>query len=194
MEGWQSKVELKSCVIEKTQYVACAEINACLTIADCDIDCSSELLRNALHVEGKIKFVRNHLSDSTPRVIATDSMSNPPKHDVDDVVFTKYEFDEGPRYSDKEMSEFTKSAKQKLLLLGPEALWLDSNDKYKRCNKCYKMEGVSSLGPDLTEKFRYCSGCRAVAYCSKECQKAHWPDHRLTCRDQRVTAKTPSIE
>ncbi|CAI5520108.1 unnamed protein product [Closterium sp. Naga37s-1] len=30
-------------------------------------------------------------------------------------------------------------------------------------------------------KLRRCSGCGKVAYCSRECQKAHWPSHRLTC-------------
>ncbi|CAI5504601.1 unnamed protein product [Closterium sp. Naga37s-1] len=30
-------------------------------------------------------------------------------------------------------------------------------------------------------KLRNCSGCGKVAYCSRECQKAHWPSHKLTC-------------
>ncbi|CAI5528841.1 unnamed protein product [Closterium sp. Naga37s-1] len=30
-------------------------------------------------------------------------------------------------------------------------------------------------------KLRSCSGCGKVAYCSRECQKAHWPSHKLTC-------------
>ncbi|CAI5505522.1 unnamed protein product [Closterium sp. Naga37s-1] len=30
-------------------------------------------------------------------------------------------------------------------------------------------------------KLRRCSGCGKVAYCSRECQKAHWPSHKLTC-------------
>ncbi|CAI7856482.1 unnamed protein product [Closterium sp. NIES-53] len=30
-------------------------------------------------------------------------------------------------------------------------------------------------------KFKNCSGCGKVAYCSRECQKAHWPSHKLTC-------------
>ena len=27
-----------------------------------------------------------------------------------------------------------------------------------------------------------CSACRSVSYCSKECQKAHWKEHKQTCR------------
>ncbi|CAI7799499.1 unnamed protein product, partial [Closterium sp. NIES-53] len=30
-------------------------------------------------------------------------------------------------------------------------------------------------------KLKNCSGCGKVAYCSRECQKAHWPSHKLTC-------------
>ncbi|CAI5528787.1 unnamed protein product [Closterium sp. Naga37s-1] len=30
-------------------------------------------------------------------------------------------------------------------------------------------------------KLKNCSGCGKVAYCSRECQKAHWPFHKLTC-------------
>ncbi|CAI5522993.1 unnamed protein product [Closterium sp. Naga37s-1] len=30
-------------------------------------------------------------------------------------------------------------------------------------------------------KLKSCGGCGKVAYCSRECQKAHWPSHKLTC-------------
>ncbi|CAI5957253.1 unnamed protein product [Closterium sp. NIES-64] len=30
-------------------------------------------------------------------------------------------------------------------------------------------------------KLRSCSGCGKVVYCSRECQKAHWFSHKLTC-------------
>ena len=31
-------------------------------------------------------------------------------------------------------------------------------------------------------KFKKCSGCLAVIYCSKECQLAHYPVHKKVCR------------
>ena len=32
-------------------------------------------------------------------------------------------------------------------------------------------------------KFKLCSRCRAVIYCSKECQTAHYPEHKRLCRE-----------
>ena len=33
-------------------------------------------------------------------------------------------------------------------------------------------------------KLKKCSGCHTVRYCGADCQRAHWPDHRRTCRKQ----------
>lgn len=42
----------------------------------------------------------------------------------------------------------------------------------RTCAKCELVDDVSSL----------CGGCKLVFYCSKECQKAHWPKHKHACR------------
>ena len=31
-------------------------------------------------------------------------------------------------------------------------------------------------------KFKQCSRCKAVIYCSRECQTAHYPEHKTPCR------------
>ena len=41
------------------------------------------------------------------------------------------------------------------------------------CKFCAKKEGVTP--------FKQCSGCKAVRYCSRECQQKCWRDHRILC-------------
>ncbi|CAI5486427.1 unnamed protein product [Closterium sp. Naga37s-1] len=54
---------------------------------------------------------------------------------------------------------------------GPDAC------RESRCGAagCGRVEGGGGV------KLRSCGGCGKVAYCSRECQKAHWPSHKLTC-------------
>ncbi|KAK6969321.1 hypothetical protein R3P38DRAFT_3146315 [Favolaschia claudopus] len=39
------------------------------------------------------------------------------------------------------------------------------------CAKCYRLQ----------EKLSRCARCKTVSYCSKECQKADWPLHKVAC-------------
>ncbi|CAI5960649.1 unnamed protein product [Closterium sp. NIES-65] len=39
-------------------------------------------------------------------------------------------------------------------------------------------------------KLRNCSGCGKVVYCGRECQKAYWPSHKLTCPGRRNSKKS----
>jgi hypothetical protein len=31
-------------------------------------------------------------------------------------------------------------------------------------------------------KVRKCSGCQQVAYCNRDCQTAHWKEHKKACK------------
>ncbi|KAJ7444042.1 hypothetical protein FB451DRAFT_1295019 [Mycena latifolia] len=44
------------------------------------------------------------------------------------------------------------------------------------CTKCFKNDGDE---PGL--KLSRCAKCKEVWYCSKECQAAHWPQHKKAC-------------
>ncbi|KAJ6457741.1 hypothetical protein C8R45DRAFT_1032927 [Mycena sanguinolenta] len=39
---------------------------------------------------------------------------------------------------------------------------------------------------DAGRALRRCSKCRLVSYCSRECQKKHWPEHKLECGQDDV--------
>lgn len=51
-------------------------------------------------------------------------------------------------------------------------------DGYKQCKKCNKMEQTLEFQGSLQK----CSRCRAAWYCSKECQRADWKDHKPFCK------------
>jgi len=56
------------------------------------------------------------------------------------------------------------------------------------CNACRQCSSElarrgGSASPLLLAR---CSGCRAVYYCSKRCQKTDWPQHKQLCRQVRL--------
>ncbi|KAJ7213453.1 hypothetical protein GGX14DRAFT_445168 [Mycena pura] len=52
------------------------------------------------------------------------------------------------------------------------------------CSHCHKMNS-SSEEPGL----RKCSGCRRLAYCNNECQKADWRHHKAFCQTIQLVEK-----
>ncbi|KAJ7230115.1 hypothetical protein GGX14DRAFT_409997 [Mycena pura] len=46
------------------------------------------------------------------------------------------------------------------------------------CTKCFKTDLDH---PEL--ELRRCGKCKGVWYCSKECQTAHWPQHKKSCKE-----------
>lgn len=47
--------------------------------------------------------------------------------------------------------------------------------------KCYN-NTCNNFEESHGTRFKSCSGCRAACYCSAECQKAHWKEHKLLCK------------
>ena len=118
VEGLHSKADLKTSEVANLPCVAQVERCARLAVENCNIDCSSQLVKIVFHPEGMIKLVKNRLSASTPRIIAIDSTSEKPEHDVEDLVF-----------------EQTKN--KQLICLN---LLFNGNIKFKRCMRCGRRE------------------------------------------------------
>ncbi|KAH9937669.1 uncharacterized protein B0H18DRAFT_971679 [Fomitopsis serialis] len=52
------------------------------------------------------------------------------------------------------------------------------------CSKCRRMLSKESI--------KMCSGCKTMGYCSKECQRADWKDHKPNCRGAQTGVPAPS--
>lgn len=53
-------------------------------------------------------------------------------------------------------------------------------DLYSNNNVEGLVEGFK-CGRCTKEAFKRCSKCKSIWYCSRECQVAHWPEHKATC-------------
>ena len=58
-----------------------------------------------------------------------------------------------------------------------------------RCLMCKKKSSADSLNPVVT--LQKCSACLLVSYCSLECQKKHWPQHKICCQQYRRDSSCP---
>lgn len=54
-------------------------------------------------------------------------------------------------------------------------------NKIKSCYNCFTKEG----------KLRKCSGCKVVDYCSVDCQRIHWSQHKNSCKELAVKHTQP---
>lgn len=56
------------------------------------------------------------------------------------------------------------------------------NDKLRVVSLACDNPGCMAYETPGAARFKKCTGCRAVRYCSTECQRAHWRVHRAHCR------------
>uniref|UniRef100_A0A8C5QRT1 ubiquitinyl hydrolase 1 n=1 Tax=Leptobrachium leishanense TaxID=445787 RepID=A0A8C5QRT1_9ANUR len=42
------------------------------------------------------------------------------------------------------------------------------------------------LSTELEGKLKRCTRCYRVGYCNQNCQKSHWPDHKIACRPENI--------
>ena len=137
------------------------------------------------NTKGKVELKKNRLGPKTPKVVLKDAISTKPSHDIKGLKCAAElkEVQPNSHYTRRERSEYTEKVS---CGAGEFSSHKDLSDpRYKRCERCnygqgflFNWQGQEQSGE---KKFQYCSKCRSVCYCSKECQIAHWPDHKLIC-------------
>ncbi|SJL15844.1 uncharacterized protein ARMOST_19349 [Armillaria ostoyae] len=56
----------------------------------------------------------------------------------------------------------------------------DKGPLHHACGRCLNC-------PNAGEKqYSRCAGCSTTYYCSQQCQKAHWPQHKAMCKDRKT--------
>jgi len=192
-----TQIDMSKCLISKTEVVCMVNLNANATIVDNFFDTTYGLMLITQNVKGKVELKKNRFGPKMSRVILKDAISIEPSHDINRLscVAALSEVEPDSPYSRRECSEYT----EKFLSDAGESGIKSFKDpryddpRYKRCGRCSRGQGnpMSWRGQEQSEeiKFQYCSKCRSVCYCSKECQVAHWPDHKLNCRKLREKSK-----
>ena len=59
----------------------------------------------------------------------------------------------------------------------------------KSVQLCHACEKGGSAGDGDAVKMQRCAACKAVLYCSRECQRADWPKHKARCKALRQARK-----
>lgn len=59
----------------------------------------------------------------------------------------------------------------------------------KKCTHCNKVDS------DPEKPFKPCSKCQTALYCSRDCQKANWKQHKKTCAaSAQIYAQTADLK
>jgi len=207
--GSGTSVVLRHCSISGAECPFTASANANLSVTDSTVH-SLSLVQVSRNVKGKVELLRNKFAAWAIPIVSVDSVSKKPSLDIKTVVYHDNELDPVPERTDKQRSKGSKLINDFVGDHGTSDathLFSEANlDKlgagglgFKYCAKCGKDEqndhiaflAALSIGETKTTgKFRHCENCRAVCYCSKECQRAHWNDHRMSCADGKKGSKT----
>ena len=88
--------------------------------------------------------------------------------------------------TDAEIAETMEKVRAEAAAMGLDCE-INVNEDVKSCaNGCGKQAYTEGKNRGRAFQLTACGGCGDVVYCSKACQKAHWPQHKAYCRSRRA--------
>ena len=195
-----TNVIMRSCEILDCRFGILVGSNARANVSDCVL---GAIITTWLYFKGEAEFCRNttgpQRSTLGPPVIYLDSKTKLPKNDFENPLLFPME-QRVPQTPSKEQSKRSKEVYKQMEAcmaassngqpLSYESVFGDGGMTTqfmvgcKMCRGCGAYEdryGFDMDSPKSGEKFRYCSRCRKVCYCSKKCQDDDWMSHKLEC-------------
>ena len=174
-----SRAALQRCKLLNCRIAVCSAMNSNVLLADCELAVQL-VLSVQLNEKGKIMFRNNTLvPNTTPEAnfyssaMAVIRADREPKVVDHDFVQARIEIAQYPEGDDHSVGAAQNSRAE-------YSKWTKDQgfDSRAVCLYCKELEKTEN--PDA--KFQHCARCRKVCYCSKECQLAHWRDHKLVCK------------
>ena len=189
-----SRAIIKSCEILDCDSAIFSQFNSSASILQCEL--ITHLVATLhLNEKGKILFRGNTVKPSKypssfplceppplgTAVVHTDRQPKVLEHDFPQVRFHNYrpcqEYSRPCRAATRDSREsYAEFHSNMTKAFGP--LHWSADEKF--CVVCMKN---ATDNPEV--KFQYCMNCRKDSYCSKECQLAHWRDHKLVCKKEQ---------
>ena len=136
----------------------------------------------AAAVEAQYKQAKERLHSLHPE-FQSECISNEDYREPDRVI-SHVEMKEGA--TEAEVAETMEKVRVEMAAMGFDCEF-NVNEGVKSCaNGCGKQAYTEGKNRGREFQLTACSGCGDVVYCSKACQKAHWPQHKAYCRSRRA--------
>ena len=95
-----------------------------------------------------------------------------------------------PMKSEKVVGYLKTLVKTALMLNDPANDIMFSKDENKKTRRMCRYCNKAELNPEFQLSLKTCSRCKQAYYCTQDCQKKDWKEHRLVCRKQSLACTT----